>query len=126
MIRKFIVGVCTASVVTIGFSVPALADPTCYTGCGPAPISIVGGGPAPISIVGGGPSISPGGPKSPLPAPTESVPTPGGLPVTGQDVEQIAGLAAVLLVGGAAMVRISRRRTRGRARHVRGGPKALV
>ena len=116
MIKKFIVGVCTASVVTIGFSVPALADPTCYTGCGPAP----------ISIVGGGPSISPGGPKSPLPPPTESVPNPGGLPFTGGDVEQIAGLAAVLLVGGAAMVRISRRRTRGHGRHVRGDSKALV
>ena len=101
--------------ITIGFSVPALADPSCYTGCGPAP----------ISIVGRGPSISPGGPTTPLPPPTESVPTPGGLPFTGEDVEQIAGVAALLLVGGAAMVRISRR-TRARARHVQGGPKTLV
>lgn len=116
MIRKFIVGVFTASVVTIGISVPALADPSCYTGCGPAP----------ISIVGGAPSVAPSGPPAHLSPPTESVPTPGGLPITGADIEQSAGFAAVLLVGGVAMVRISRRRGRRRASHVGPEPKALV
>ena len=116
MIQKFIVGMLTASVVTIGISVPALADPSCYTGCGPAP----------VSIVGGAPSISPGGPPVNLPAPTESVPTPGGLPITGQDVEQTLGFAAVLLVGGVALVQIGRRRARPGPRRLGRDPKALL
>jgi hypothetical protein len=95
--------VVAASVVTIGFSLPAFADP-CYTGCAPSP----------ISIVGGGPSISPGvpGPHTPVPPPTESVPPPGGLPFTGQDVEQIVGIAVVLLIGGVVMIRLGRRKGR--------------
>ena len=104
MIRRLTIVLFTASVITIGFSDPALADPTCYTGCAPTP----------ISIVGGGPSISPGvpGPHTPVPPPTESVPPPGGLPFTGQDVEQIVGIAAVLLIGGVVMIRSGRRKGR--------------
>jgi hypothetical protein len=116
VIKKFIVGVLTTSVVTIGISVPALADPSCYTGCGPAP----------ISIVGGAPSIAPGGPPANLPAPTESVPNPGGLPITGQDLEQSLGFAALLIVGGVALVRVGRRRARRDADHLGRDSKALL
>ena len=115
MIRKFIVGVFTASVVTIGISVPALADPSCYTGCGPAP----------ISIVGGAPSLAPNGPPAHAPVPSEAVPTPGGLPITGGDIEQSIGIAAALLVGGFALVRGGRRRNRGRVPQTRPDPEAL-
>jgi len=48
----------------------------------------------------------------PLPAPTESVPAPPGLPFTGADIEQIVGIGSVLLVGGVVLVRINRRRAR--------------
>ncbi len=85
------------SALTIGLSIPAFADPGCYTGCQPGP----------ASIVGGGPSISPG-----VPAPRESVPPPGGLPFTGEDIAQSVGIAAVLLVAGVVTVRVSRRRAR--------------
>jgi hypothetical protein len=61
-----------------------------------------------------------------LSPPTESVPTPGGLPITGADVEQSVGFAAVLLVGGVAMVRLGRRRARRRAPHGGPEPEALV
>jgi LPXTG-motif cell wall-anchored protein len=94
-----------AGAVTLGLSLPAGADPTCYTGCGPGP----------QTVVGSGPSTSPGlpGPQTspePVPAPKQSVPSSGGLPLTGGDIEQSAGIAAVLLVAGAAMVRVNRRR----------------
>jgi hypothetical protein len=97
VIRKLIVGLVMTSALTIGLSIPAFADPGCYTGCQPGP----------VSIVDGGPSISPG-----VPAPRESVPPPGGLPITGEDIAQSVGIGAVLLVAGVAIVRVSRRKAR--------------
>jgi LPXTG-motif cell wall-anchored protein len=87
-----------AGAVTLGMTLPAAADPTCYTACGPGPATILGAAPA----------VAPSGPTGPIP--TQSVPTPGGLPVTGADIEQTAGIAIVLLVAGAGMVRVNRRR----------------
>jgi hypothetical protein len=84
--------------VTLGLSLPAFAD-GCYTNCVPSPVGLVGGGPS-VS-----PSVS-----VPLPAPSEAV--PGGLPFTGADIEQLAGIAAVLLVAGTVLVRMNRRRAR--------------
>ena len=90
-----------AGAVTLGMTLPAAADPTCYTECGPGPATILGAAPA----------VAPSGPNpSPSPIPKQSVPTPGGLPVTGADIEQTAGIAIVLLVAGAGMVRVNRRR----------------
>ncbi len=94
-----------AVAVTLGISHPAVADPTCYTACGPGP----------QTVVGSGPSTSPGGPTpqlspEPVPIAKESVPSSGGLPLTGADIEESAGIAAVLLVAGVAMVRVGRRR----------------
>lgn len=88
-----------AGAVTLGLSLPAGADPTCYTGCGPGPETVLGTGPA----------TSPGVSPEPLPSPKQSVPSPG-LPLTGADIEQSAGIATVLLVAGAALVRVNRRR----------------
>jgi hypothetical protein len=45
-----------------------------------------------------------------VPIAKESVPSSGGLPLTGADIEESAGIAAVLLVAGVAMVRVGRRR----------------
>jgi hypothetical protein len=94
-----------AGAVTLGLALPAGADPTCYTGCGPGP----------ETVVGSGPETSPGVPVSqtspePVPAPKQSVPSSGGLPLTGGDIEQSAGIATVLLVAGATLVRVHRRR----------------
>ena len=83
--------------LTLGMTHPAVADPTCYTECGPGP----------ATILGAGPSTAPSGPG---PIPKEAVSVPGGLPVTGADIEQTVGFAIVLLVAGAVMVRINRRR----------------
>jgi hypothetical protein len=103
--RKLIVGAVMAVAVSLGFSHPAVADPTCYTDCGPGP----------QTIVGSGPSTSPGGPTpqfspAPVPIPKQSVVSSGGLPLTGADVEESAAIATVLLVAGAALVRVGRRR----------------
>jgi hypothetical protein len=92
-----IVGLVLAGGMTLGLSLPASAQ--CYTGCVPSPPSLLGGGPS-VS-----PSVS-----VPLPAPSQSV--PGGLPFTGADIEQIVGIAVVLLVAGTVMVRITRRKAR--------------
>ena len=94
-----------AAAVSLGVSHPAVADPACYTDCGPGP----------QTIVGSGPSTSPGGPTpqfspAPAPIPKQSVVSSGGLPLTGADVEESAGIALVLLVAGVAMVRVGRRR----------------
>ncbi len=107
VIRKLIVGIFMASVLMVGFSLPAFADPSCYTGCFPGP----------VSIVGKGPSVAPSGPgvlstPAPLPRAGSSVPSSGGLPFTGADVEQSIGLAAVLVVAGVAVLRVGRRRAR--------------
>lgn len=95
-----------AGAAALGFSLPAGADTTCYTGCTPTPPGIVELGPA----------TTPGVPNShaatPLPTPTESVPGSGGLPLTGADIEQSVAVAGVLLVAGAVMVRTKRRRPR--------------
>ncbi len=110
MLRKLVVGVALAGAVTLGFSLPAFADHTCYTACTPLPVGSVGQGP-----VGHGPATTPGvaASQSPsAPVPTRSVVSSGGLPFTGADIEQSAGAAAVLLAAGAAMVRVSRRRAR--------------
>jgi hypothetical protein len=105
MIRRIIVGAIVVSGLSIGLSYPAFADP-CYTGCGPGPVSIVGSGSVPPGL------LNSQSPHAPLPAPTESVPAPPGLPFTGADIEQIVGIASVLLVGGVVLVRINRRRAR--------------
>ncbi len=42
----------------------------------------------------------------------QSVPASPGLPFTGADIEQIIGIASVLLVGGVVLVRTNRRRAR--------------
>jgi hypothetical protein len=104
-VRKLIVGAVMAGAVTLGISYPAGADPTCYTECGPGP----------ETVLGSGPSTAPGGPISqPAPAPelapTQSVPSSGGLPLTGGDIEQSAAIATVALVAGVAMVRVGRRK----------------
>ncbi len=106
VVRKLIAGVIMAGSVTLGLSLPAGADPTCYTGCTPTPPGVLGAGPA----------TTPGVPASqatpaPLPEPAASVPTSGGLPVTGTDVEQSLVLASVLVVAGGVIVRRSRRRS---------------
>jgi hypothetical protein len=116
VVRKLIAGTALASALTLGFSLPALADPTCYTGCGPSPSTILGGGPStspggPATILGGGPSTPPIA-VAPAPVPHESAPPPGGLPFTGTDIEQSVAVASVLLVAGVALVRINRRKAR--------------
>jgi hypothetical protein len=109
--RKLVVGLSMTGAVILGFSLPAAADGTCYTNCSPAPIGAVGQG----SVVQG--QVTPGvaasqAPAVTVPVATQSVPSSGGLPFTGADVEQGLGAAAVLLVAGAAMIRVSRRRAR--------------
>ena len=108
MARKLIAGVILASALTLGVTLPASADPTCYTGCAPGPPGLVGSGP-------GGPGTAPTGvtapaPTVPLPGPTQSVPSPGGLPFTGADVGESVGIALVLVLAGGALVRVNRRR----------------
>jgi len=118
VLKKLVVGVALAGAVTLGFTLPAFADQTCYTACTPLPVGSVGQGPVGSvgqGPVGHGPATTPGvaASQSPsAPAPTRSVVSSGGLPFTGTDIEQSAGAAAVLLVAGAAMVRFSRRRAR--------------
>ena len=78
--------------------------------------------PAPIGAVGQGSVVqgqvtTPGvaasqSPAASVPVVAPSVPSSGGLPFTGADIEQSLGAAAVLLVAGAAIVRVSRRRAR--------------
>jgi len=111
VLRKLVVGLSMAGVVILGFSLPASADGTCYTKCSPAPIGAVGQG----SVVQG--QVTPGvaasqSPPVTVPVATQSVPSSGGLPFTGADVEQSLGAAGVLLVAGAAITRVSRRRAR--------------
>jgi len=103
VVRKAIIGVVVAGVVTLGLSLPAGADPGCYTGCSPSPTNLIGLGP---STLVGGPAVAP---SAPVPGPSASAPAPGGLPFTGADIEQTVAVACVLLVAGAAMVRIRRR-----------------
>jgi hypothetical protein len=98
VVRKLILGLVVVGGVTLGLSFPAFAA-GCYTGCVPSPPGLVGGGPS-VS-----PSVS-----VPLPAPSQSV--PGGLPFTGADIEQIVGIAVVLLVAGTVLVRMNRRKAR--------------
>jgi hypothetical protein len=43
-------------------------------------------------------------------APSGSTQSSGGLPFTGADIAESAGIAAVLLVAGGVMVRLGRRR----------------
>jgi hypothetical protein len=105
VVRKLIVGTVMAGAVTLGISHPAVADPTCYTECGPGPQTVVGSGPA---TAPGGPTSQPS--PAPVPSPKQSVPFSGGLPLTGADIEQSAAIATVALVAGVAMVRVSRRR----------------
>jgi len=102
-----------AGVVILGFSLPASADDTCYTQCAPTPIGAVGQG----SVVQGQVTTTPGvaasqSPSATVPVAAQSVRSSGGLPFTGADIEQSLGAAAVLLVAGAAMVRVGRRRAR--------------
>ena len=109
MVRKLIAGVILASALTVGVTLPASADPTCYTGCAPSPVGLVGAGP-------GGPATAPSGvtapaPIVPLPGPTQFVPSPGGLPFTGADVGESVGIAVVLVLAGGALLRVNRRRT---------------
>jgi hypothetical protein len=112
VLRKFVAGLAMAGVVVLGFSLPASADGTCYTTCSPTPIGAVGQG----SVVQGS-VIAPGvaasqSPSATVPVATQSVSSSGGLPFTGADIEQSLGAAALLLVAGAAFVRVSRRRAR--------------
>jgi hypothetical protein len=114
VIKKLIAALFLVSMLTVAASLPAVADPTCYTGCSPIP-----GGPGPGGFVGPGPTPTPGvhtSPSTPAPVPLagQSVPS-GGLPLTGADIEQGAAIAVVLLGAGIALVRVSRRR--GRAAH---------
>jgi len=102
-----------AGAMTFSLSLPAFAGTTCYVGCAPGPI-------APVGIVGGGQSTSPGlaavsgtqATPSVAPPAKQAVQSSGGLPFTGADIEQIVGIAGVLLVAGMVMVRMSRRRAR--------------
>ncbi len=105
----------TAGALTLGLSIPAFAD-GCYTGCAPAPVGSVGQGPV-GPPVGQGAITVPGvavsqSPPAAVPVAAQSVPSSGGLPLTGTDIEQSVGFAVVLLVAGAAIVRVSRRRAR--------------
>ncbi len=112
------VGLVAAGVLTVGLSLPAFADGRCYTGCSPTPVPT----PTPVGSVGGGPAgqgvvTVPGvavsqSPPAAAPVATQSVPSSGGLPLTGADIEELVGLAVVLLVAGAAVARVSRRRAR--------------
>ena len=104
MVRKAIIGIVVAGVVTLGLSLPAGADPGCYTGCSPGPSTLIGAGP---STLAGGPSGPPS--VAPAPGPSAAAPAPGGLPFTGADIEQLVAIACVLIVAGAAMVRLRRR-----------------
>jgi hypothetical protein len=106
VVRKLIVGMVMAGALMLGTTRPAVADSTCYTGCGPVPETVVGAGPS-IAPSGPSPQSSP----APVPLPIQSAPPAGGLPVTGADIAQSAAAAAVLLVAGVAMIRINRRRT---------------
>jgi hypothetical protein len=112
VLRKLAVGLAMAGVVILGISLPASADDTCYTQCAPTPIGAVGQG----SVVQGQ-VTTPGvaasqSPSATVPVAAQSVRSSGGLPFTGADIEQSLGAAAVLLVAGAAMVRVGRRRAR--------------
>jgi hypothetical protein len=116
VIKKLIAGLFLVSVLTVAVTLPAVADPTCYTGCSPIPGVPVPGIPVPGGFVGSGPTPTPGAqtsPSTPAPVPlaSQSVPS-GGLPFTGADVEQSAAIAVVALGAGFVLVRVGRRRRR--------------
>jgi hypothetical protein len=95
VVRKLIGGVVLVSAVTLGVTLPAFADSTCYTGCTNAPPGQLG--PAPGTAPSGPPVLEP-------------TSVPGGLPLTGADIEESVAVASVLLVAGVVLVRINRRR----------------
>jgi LPXTG-motif cell wall-anchored protein len=132
MVRKLVVVASLAVGLTAAVAAPAGADQSCYTGCTPGlvPGSIPGSPPGsvpglvPGEIPGSPPGSVPGAPTgvpgigavgSPVrvPLPRTAAPSSsGGLPLTGTDVAQSAGLAAALVVGGVVLVRRGRRRAR--------------
>jgi|ERR1700688_4071227 len=106
MVSKLIGGVVLVSALTLGVTLPAFADSSCYTGCTP----VVPGVPGPATpVLPGVPGPAPG--TAPTGTPVSDSPNvPGGLPLTGADIEESVGIASVLLVAGVALVRINRRR----------------
>jgi len=104
VVPKLIVALLMTAGIVVASALPAVADETCYTACGPGP----------AAVVGSGVQTSPG---VPVPGSGDSIPSSGGLPFTGSDIGPSVAVAGGLVVVGLAMVRAGRR-TR-RARHAR-------
>jgi hypothetical protein len=124
MTKRLVFGVAVGCVVVIGVTVPAFADPGCYTGCTPpafsgsGPVTAPSGGNAPSGPLAGAHTSASGASQiNPVSAPAQSpaeapveAPSSGGLPFTGTDVADLVVVAAVLVLCGLTLVSISRRR----------------
>ena len=128
VLKKLALAVALCAAVVTGAALPASADQGCYTGCAPSDVVPPGsppvpgtpgtpGGPPGTEVPGSRTPVAPPSFTSSFPSPSSvgpggSVPSSGGLPVTGADVAEASGWAVALLGAGAVLRRVGRRRAR--------------